>query len=210
MVIDTEKTLLEINEVTLLLNSNMKDTKRAADEGKRALLDGVQELTKLNEDVKQEIKKIETQFSAKVQKLDANLQQKLKETSSFTNLSLKDEHNELRQKLDANKQEVKEIISQNQKEQVKSFQKIYSMLEESMKVQKDMILYLDERIREGFDKTEKNHKKLSMLLTELRTTVTIESDKLTKGMLEQHQILKKSQRKWFIFLIIFIFLGYFI
>ncbi|MEH7440180.1 hypothetical protein V7182_22285 [Neobacillus drentensis] len=210
MAIDTEKTLLEINEVTLILNSNMNDTKRAADEGKRALLDGVQELTVLNEDVKQEIKKIETQFSTKVQKLEANLQQKLKETSSFTNLSLKNEHSDLRQKLDANLQEEKEIISQNQKEQVKSFQKIYSMLEESMKAQKDMILYLNERIGDGFDKTEKNHKKLSKLVTELRTTVTIESDKLTKGMLEQHQILKKSQRKWFIFLIIFIFLGYFI
>lgn len=210
MVNDTVKTLSEINEVTLLLNSNMDDTKRAAYEGKRALLDGVQEITKLNEDVKKEIKKIERQFHLKVQELEENLQEKLKETSSITNLTLKSEHSALRQKLESDIQETKEFASLIQKEQVKSFQRIFNKLEESNNAQKDMILYLNEKIVSGIDKSEKNHKKLFYLLTELRTTLTIENDKFTKAMLEQHHMLKKSQRKWFIFLFIFIFLGYFI
>ncbi|NHN34395.1 hypothetical protein [Paenibacillus agricola] len=201
MAIDVEKTLGRIHEVNILLNSNVQDAVQSANESKAASDQFVKELDLFHKETKQKIEAAGKELAKQLLQLESNVKSEMMRTADITLQNAKSNYDAL-----------KEANNLLQKEHQFIIHKLNEQFEQNQAAIKVLGVSMDKHSNAILSTQNKMTEKLSMLNKALNDTsgqLRLHNETMLNKFEDQTKMMRKSQRKWFIWLIVLIIIGYF-
>lgn len=210
--IEVVKTVGRIHEVNILLNSNIQDALECAQESKAATNQLVTNLDHFYKHAEQKSMETREEMTKKLSQLESNVSRSADKTleSVAGHYQLLEEAGKL---LQQEQRQTQDKLTQLTGQIKKSFE---AAALGNVQLHKDMIAQLGTIIDTHSQAVQSTQRKLSDKLAEVSETINYTNEKLKQHeeamaarFEEQTKLLRKSQRKWFIWLIVLIILGYF-
>ncbi|OIJ20751.1 hypothetical protein BKP45_08095 [Anaerobacillus alkalidiazotrophicus] len=206
-----EKTLGQIHETNILMNSSIYETMEAVQDTKETINEISKDLEELQEETSKSLQKNKKELQKEIKQLENNVKSEISES---TNQSLTIICN----RTTAIEKSTSELNKGNQK----SFVKIQEQqnqhikcLQKSFADQNKFLIENDKALHKRLSVLENNQLEILNKLAQLDRALTKTNEKnnqnsqaLTAKVDEQTVQLLKSQKKWFVFVLILVFIGY--
>ncbi|MDQ1908953.1 hypothetical protein RAC89_00375 [Paenibacillus sp. GD4] len=207
---ELEKTVGRFHEINILLNSNMQDVLFCAQNSTAMTQELMEKLQQIYNDSIERLTAEGKDLSKQLQLLEKAALSEMARVENNSNKQAFKYHESL---LEASKQLIEKCQSienqlTKQEEQLK--QGIELVLTDSMKKHNEVISRLHASIESHGKKTTEQQAKLAGLMNQTMAQLGLYENAAKSRADEQTKLLRKSQRKWMIALILLIILGYFV